>query len=200
MARLTALQEMEVLTERQRKSLQSHRQKLEAFATDRQARLRYGRFLRARLDLSERAKQRTTAMSEPEEIARMLGGWQAWDRMLWLIAFGDQADLADFVAQPAKLAEDRRETVITMSDQVPVWLKPDSGKSLRPRSQVVKANTARKQRKRREVAVVRAGVSFKRPAGPEISGSARIFWFNFGFFWPLFWFIVVRAGPGTSPS
>ena len=42
-----------------------------------------------------------------------------------------------------------RQIVISMSDQIPVWLKPDSGKMLAPRADIEKAQAAKKKRVRR---------------------------------------------------
>jgi hypothetical protein len=140
------------LTGEEQAQLESHRKKQTTFKDDRLKLAAHRRFLAARCDLTERAKQRTTPLSQQEEVQRM-AGWQGWDRLLYLVAAGSEDDLADWVAQPAKFIDDRRDTVITMSDQVPVWLKPDSGKRLRPRAAIAAASKSRAERKRRQEAL-----------------------------------------------
>ena len=112
-----------------------------------------GVYLAARLGYAERAKQRTTSLTPAEEKARVVEGWQYWDRFLWLVGCADAAELKQFVNQPERFVVNRQACVISMSDQVPVWLKPDSGRRLMPRRELQHAAAARKLRKRREFAV-----------------------------------------------
>ena len=86
-------------------------------------------YLLGRCGLLERSKQRTTSLTPQEEQALMESGWKFWDYILQTISQGDPKDLALFVAQPERFALNKAETVISMSDQIPVWLKPDSAKT-----------------------------------------------------------------------
>ena len=76
-------------------------------------------------------------------------GWKFFDFLLGLISQGDPSLLHDFVAQPERFVLDGAKTVISMSDQIPVWLKPDSGKQLMPRKVLQAAHQAHQSRKRR---------------------------------------------------
>ena len=104
-------------------------------------------------DLSERSKQRTTAMSPEEERHIVESAWKYWDYLVGLIASGDSKKMASLVAQPERFVLNFRNTVISLSDQIPVWLKPDSGKVLVPKKLFKAAAKAAKQRKRRDHAV-----------------------------------------------
>jgi hypothetical protein len=97
----------------------------------------------------ERSKQRVTALTPQEEQVLMESGWKCWDYILQTISQGSPQELAAFVAQPEPFVLNKAETVISMSDQIPVWLKPDSGSRLMPRKVIQAANKATKGRKRR---------------------------------------------------
>ena len=86
-----------------------------------------GVFLLGKTGMVERSKQRTTSLSPEQERQRMEAGWRFWDWVLQLISTGNSKEMAEFVAQPERFCLNRLETVISMSDQIPVWLKPDSG-------------------------------------------------------------------------
>ena len=60
----------------------------------------------------------------------MQTGWRWWDFMIWLAGCADSQDLSRWVAQPEQFVLGRRETVLTFSDQIPVWLCPQAGKVL----------------------------------------------------------------------
>ena len=73
--------------------------------------------------------------------------------MLWLAGCGSSEDLDAWVAQPGQLVLNRRDTVITMSDQIPVWLKPEAGRVLISRRAQQGEHSARKRRKLATLAI-----------------------------------------------
>jgi hypothetical protein len=125
---------------------QSRQKKLKS----RRPRDKLGVFLLGKTGMVERSKQRTTSLRPEEERHRMETRWRFWDWALQLISTGNSKELAAFVAQPERFCLNRHETVISMSDQIPVWLKPDSGKRLMPKSILQAAQQARRGRKSRK--------------------------------------------------
>ena len=104
--------------------------------------------------------------------------WRHWDYKLWLAGCADRETLAQWVAQPHQFIMNRRQTALTFSDQVPVWLKPSAGKMLAP---VKKIKLAREQRKRRELArkhgkaiTEQQEVTQKRGPGSSSAGRWRV--------------------------
>ena len=95
---------------------------------------------------ADRKKQRTTALSTEEERVRVRQGWQHWDRLLWLAGCGKADDVKDHVLQPERWEVERRHAVISMSDQVPVWLMPAGDRKLVSQASVRKCGQARKRR------------------------------------------------------
>ena len=96
----------------------------------------------------------------------MEAGWKCWDYILQMVSQGDIRKLAGYVAQPERFSLNRRETVISMSDQIPVWLKPDSGETLMPRKVLQAAVKAQRGRKRRAV-MVQQGLEQSGEAGEQ---------------------------------
>ena len=142
------LRDSQELTAWQQKTLEhltGRKEKLQ----ERGPRKKLGLWLLGKTGLVERAKQRTTGLSVQDEIRLMESGWRYWDYLLQVISQGDLEALGRLVAQPERFALNRQETVISMSDQIPVWLKPDSGKRLMPRKVLEAAASARKKRKTR---------------------------------------------------
>ncbi len=116
------------------------------------ARERCSQSLVAKTGFVERKKQRTTALTVQEEVALVEEGWQNFDYLLWKTGCCSPAELRDFVAQPERFVVNRQHTVISMSDQVPVWLKADSGKRLMPLKTFAAARQAKRRRASRDVA------------------------------------------------
>ncbi len=138
-----------------------------------------GHYLVAKTGFVERGTNRATKLSQAQEELRLHKHWKLWDGLLWLVGCGSATDLKHWVGQPDQFVENRQETAITASDQIPVWLKPDAGKVLQPRSVQQAAQKAQKRRK-----VVRAGGAaeggekglqheYNHPRGPGDSGAAR---------------------------
>jgi hypothetical protein len=89
-----------------------------------------GKYLVDKTGFVERSKQRQTPLSVEQEVERVERGWAHWDTLLWLTGCADSPELKDWVGQPERWIFNRENTVISMSDQIPVWLKPDAGKVL----------------------------------------------------------------------
>ena len=88
------------------------------------------KFLVAKTGFIERAKQRQTPLTPAQEIERAERGWSHFDYILWLTGCADSPALANWVGQPERFVLNREHIVISQSDQIPVWLKPDAGKAL----------------------------------------------------------------------
>ena len=62
-------------------------------------------------------------LSPKEEEARCHWTWQGYDRLLWLVAYGEESDLEGLVADPKTFLEGREKTVLGVCDQTPSWVK-----------------------------------------------------------------------------
>ena len=82
-------------------------------------------------------------------------------------------ELEALAARPAELQVRQRETLIVMSDQVPVWLKVEAGKVLRPVSEAQQGMESRKARHRwrKERAAAEAALEQRRSRA-AIAGEA----------------------------
>ncbi len=89
-----------------------------------------GKYLVMKTGFLERSKQRQTPLSVQQEIDRVERSWGHFDTILWLTGCADSPQLSDWIGQPERWVFNRQNTVISMSDQIPVWLKPDAGKVL----------------------------------------------------------------------
>ena len=78
--------------------------------------------------------------------------WRYFDKAVWLLANGHEAviELSTFMRQAAEVQQNRQEAVILMSDQIPVWLKPQADKVLQKTSVVEASAQARKRRATRK--------------------------------------------------
>lgn len=136
----------------QEKYLAHWKKREAALEGSKKARDKLGLFLVGKTGFVERAKQRTTSLTPAEERERMKAGWQHWDRVLYKAGCEGPVELADWVAKPVEWVQNRENTVISMSDQIPVWLKPDSGKRLVPRKHIQNAAQQKKRRISRQAA------------------------------------------------
>ena len=59
-------------------------------------------------------------------------------------------ELSTFMRQAAEVQQSRQAAVIVMSDQIPVWLKPQADKVLQTTSAVAAAAEVRKRRATRK--------------------------------------------------
>ena len=83
---------------------------------DKKARENHAVFLLGKSGLVERSKQRTTALSQAEEVMRTQAGWKYWDYLLQAVGGQNSAALQDLVAQPERFIANRQHTVISLSD------------------------------------------------------------------------------------
>ncbi|CAE6938002.1 unnamed protein product [Symbiodinium sp. CCMP2592] len=138
-----AEQESGLLDQTGQKELAAMVQKKTSLASKPKQRSKYQIQLLAKCGLRNRSCQQTANLSQEEEKARLESSWRLWDMLLEQAASPTpQPDLP--VASPEQWAPQRAETAITMSDQVPAWLKPTPGKVL---TSVVRLKLAREQSK-----------------------------------------------------
>ena len=109
-----------------------------------------GKVLVEKTGFVERSKQRQTPLTVAQEVERVQRSWAHWDTILWLTGCADSPQLRDWVGQPERWVFNRENTVISMSDQIPVWLKPDAGKVLVHKSVGRASRQSAQQRKRRK--------------------------------------------------
>ena len=121
----------------------------------------------------ERSKQRVTGLTQEQEQAAMEKGWKFWDYILALIGQADAKQLSKFVAQPERFIMNRQHTVISASDQIPVWLKTDSAKPLMRKNKIDEAAVAQKARKRRKVLTEEARKGEEAVQEPEAAEQGR---------------------------
>ena len=89
-----------------------------------------------------------TQFSLQEEATRLQTAWKSFAHFVWLAGCPGPEELASWVAQPDQLVINRRQTVITASDQIPVWLRPEAGETLRPRQEQAEVGASRAVRGR----------------------------------------------------
>ena len=75
-------------------------------------------------------------------------GWQSFDRICYFLSYGSEAELKDFVANPAEFIKHREDLPIVASDAVPVYLDISTGKVLVP-AKVLDASARRQLAKRK---------------------------------------------------
>lgn len=130
------------------------------------ARDKYAKYLVVQTGWVERQKQRTTALTVEEEKKLCQEAWSYFDYVLWQTGCADAPDMAALVHQPERWLFNRQSTVITMSDQVPVWCRPDSGKRLVPAQAAQIAGKARARRRQQRMAG-------QQPGTEELEDQAR---------------------------
>jgi len=106
-------------------------------------------YVAAQLDLVLRAKQRQTSLTVRQEQESMETGWAIFDRVLHTAAFESAKKLRDYVAEPERWMEQRDSIVISMSDQILVWLLPSDRKVLVNKKKLQTAQKKITLRKRR---------------------------------------------------
>jgi len=80
--------------------------------------------------LVQKAKQRATCLTEEEEIQLVGKGWQCFDHLMYTVAAGSNEELSKYVFNPERFSVKRKETTMSFSDQIPVWLKAAPDKAL----------------------------------------------------------------------
>ena len=128
-AELEQLQEERPLTSKEASVLKWASERLEAWQKAKQ-REKAALKLLSQTGFRERLSNRQTPLSERMETQLVHDAWRWFDYLVWLVAKGTGEDLVDFVADPALFRERRKQTVICMTDQIPVWLKVDRGKRI----------------------------------------------------------------------
>ena len=98
-------------------------------------------------------------------------GWHLFDQTLQAAASPEGSESL-LVTEPFTWAANRANTVITMSDQIPVWLKPTPGKTL---TSVLRLQVAAEQRKirRQNKALSKGKAKAKAKTGPRIASVRR---------------------------
>jgi hypothetical protein len=124
-------------------------QKQAALNSSKSKRDKQSKYLVAKTGFIERAKQRQTPLTPAQEMERAERGWSHFDYILWLTGCADSPALADWVGQPERFVLNREAIVISQSDQIPVWLKPDAGKPLMSQSLQKAYRASKKGRKSR---------------------------------------------------
>ena len=66
--------------------------------------------------------QRLINLPPVEEQFRAMNTWRFWDQRLWLTAFGAEAELKAYVAEPVVFKQNVAKTVLGFSDQIPFWI------------------------------------------------------------------------------
>ena len=153
-----------LLTPESQKEFSAWNSKFKGLRNCSATRLWQGRYLVTKSGFVDRAKQRTTSMSPLEERSAMEAGWKFWDFVLWLAGCGTAKDLEPWLHQPDRAVTERREAVLSFSDQIPVWLMPTGSKRLMP----VSVNRERTRAKRLRVSRAKAAAGEKQSGASEV--------------------------------
>jgi hypothetical protein len=116
--------------------LKAWQQRQAALASSAKARERTAKYLTVKTGLVERAKQRATSLTRQQEAGRLSSSWRFFDRVCWLAGAGSESveQLALLTRDAASVHQNRRLLAISVSDQIPVWLKPQADKVLQARA------------------------------------------------------------------
>ena len=160
----TAIETKEKLGEADSKELAAWRKKLVTLQTNMKQRNREAVKLAARASLRERICTQTQNMSEAELQKRLETAWRLYDSQLFKAAQPVvQADLE--VRDREAWFIHRKQTVLTFSDQIPVWLKPPPGRML---VSVVRQERALQQRRVKRLRKKQAEQQEQQPAQQSI--------------------------------
>ena len=169
-AAISVREEASSLTPQEQKELASWKQKLTSLSNNSKQRERYSQQLVVRSDMTPRSCQRATELSPEEERSRVQLAWRIWDTMLVAAASGNPDKIA--VCNPEQWVLNVRETALTFSDQIPVWLKVEPGKLLTSKHRLRLASEQRKLRREQKKAgeqvqsQVRLSTARKSPGKP----------------------------------
>ena len=128
-----------------------------------------------------RVTARMTHLSTGEERRRVQTAWRFFDHALWQIAYGTSQSLQPLVQNPWETSTRRGQTVIVLTDQVPVWLKVKADRVLVSEEllAVRGAEKKRRQSRREQPGGVIAELGDEQPdqytkvSGPGSSGDSR---------------------------
>ena len=70
-------------------------------------------------------------LSQQEEELRVICTWQDFDHKMWLSCFAPLEALKHLVADPKSFRDNVKETVLSWSDQIPLWEDPELQAALR---------------------------------------------------------------------
>jgi hypothetical protein len=124
-------------------------QRLQKLDDSAAARLWQREYLAGKCGMLTRSKQRVTSLSTEQEGQLVMQGWDCWDSLLWKIGCGSEEDLKDYVADAARLCVKSQDTVVSLSDQIPVWIKCDGDRCLVRKSVTTEGRLAKRRRKSR---------------------------------------------------
>ena len=127
---LLAKQAEEGLDETEEATLQFATDRLHNIETKKKTRDKTAVALLRQTGFRERQTNRARQLSDEEEARNLRSAWQFCDYLQWLTAKGSAEELGNFVAQPEQFVQRRTETAVTLTDQIPVWLKVEAGSSL----------------------------------------------------------------------
>jgi hypothetical protein len=125
------------------------KQRLQKLDDSAAARLWQREYLAGKCGMLTRSKQRVTSLSTEQEGLLVRQGWDCWDCLLWKIGCGSEEDLKDYVADAARLCVKSQDTVVSLSDQIPVWIKCDGDRCLVRKSVTTEGRLAKRRRKSR---------------------------------------------------
>jgi hypothetical protein len=125
--------------------LDAWKKKLNTLEHNPKQRDKFAAILMNRCELVSRSCQRATNLSAEEERQRVIFGWRFFDQALADIVSQETERTA--VRDPADFIAHASETAITMSDQIPVWLKVEPGKLLTSKIRLKLAAEQRKIRR-----------------------------------------------------
>ena len=108
------------------KELAAWKQKQDSLANKPKQRAKFKVRLMSRCGLRQRSSQQAQQLTAEDEKARLQVAWRLWDARGSSQPHPSKTDLP--VSDVEAWVMDRKNTWITMSDQVPVWLKPAAGK------------------------------------------------------------------------
>ncbi len=92
--------------------------------------------------------QRLCLLTPEQEKVRCELTWKMWDSKLWLAAFGSEEELSTEVALPKQFKEQRSDTWLLFSDQIPFWVKIGHQRCLLAEEEVQGATTRRRLRRK----------------------------------------------------
>lgn len=153
--------ELGILQPELQKELEHLTKKKQTLDTKQSGRDWQSNYLVGKCGFLDRKKQRTTALSPAQEQERVERGWKHWDFLLHKVGCSQPEELREWVAQPERFYINRKETVISMSDQVPVWLKPETDKRLVLKQTVQASRWAKKKRASRKAVADGAEQNFE---------------------------------------
>ncbi|CAE7504265.1 unnamed protein product [Symbiodinium natans] len=170
-----AEEEAGTLDETGKRELAAMKQKQASLANNKKAREKYKVKLMAKCGLRSRTSQQTANLKLEKEKARLETAWRLWDLLLQQAASptaNETLPVRDFEAWVAH----RQETAVTMSDQIPAWLKPSPGKVVMSVLRLQLASEQRRLRhertKDRKTAAATGRPTAKAKAGPK--AAARL--------------------------